>query len=73
MAMKQEEKMTQHCPLCGKAVHAEYDADPGNLAGMFYFCRGSPDGCRATFMIHPDGEYVESPVTRMSIEGNRGV
>jgi len=41
--------MTQNCPLCGETVYLECDADPRNLTGKFYFCRGNSGGCRATF------------------------
>jgi len=49
--------MTQNCPLCGKPVHVARYNNTGNLAGRYYFCRGTPESCRATFRITRGDEF----------------
>jgi len=39
------------CPFCGEIIYQEYDDDPGNLTGKYYFCCGNSGGCRATFPL----------------------
>jgi len=50
--------MAQKCPLCGKTINPAYEADPDSVAGKYYFCRGSPGCCRATFMVHPENNWA---------------
>jgi ribosomal protein S27AE len=62
--------MTQTCPLCGKTVYLARNADPDSLAWRFYFCRETPESCRATFMIQHDNECINNVYVESAHEAN---